>query len=562
MPDTLPPRAAPLFRTGPTGFLALVLCMVLVVAGYARPAVAGTDAGCASFGSSFTPQPIDGNGTGLRVGCARDAGSLRSLAASDSDLVATIDFKITERPDQFRQQMDQLVATTRTDMAQGRSLSQAMTLRAQRDSVGFAPIDDSVRFDGNLQVVGDSIVVVVPAGQIGTAGFWGPFWKKFVTGLVVFATAVVIGGLCLLAFNVGAAAAGPVCGAVAGGFSAGVGELVSTALDGKPIDKDAWGAAVGAGIAGLITGAFGGAAASYLSTGSRSLIASIQATLRRYALAFDLFQAPLNYLSSWLTPDMAQLVNEAFRRATRGVGVAQLRVMPLGDSITFGAASSDGSGYLARFQEWAARDSQVQLVGSQRSGPANLANEGHSGRLISDIAGLVDSALVTYQPNVVLLHIGTNDMNNNVDPGNAPARLGSLIDQIFRTAPGVALVVSTIVPAANAATQGRIATYNAAIRGVVSSRQQAGRHVTLVDTNAVTIANLADGLHPNDRGYGKMAISFYQGVLTAADAGWIRPPGSGNPGCGDSAGRWIDRGQVAAGVGAAGSQVVFADING
>jgi FG-GAP-like repeat len=80
--------------------------------------------------------------------------------------------------------------------------------------------------------------------------------------------------------------------------------------------------------------------------------------------------------------------------------------------------------------------------------------------------------------------------------------------------------------------------------------------------NAVTTANLADGLHPNDRGYQKMAIAFYDGLLNAADAGWIRPPGSENTTCDDFPGRWIDRGQVAAGVGATGFQIDFADING
>lgn len=83
----------------------------------------------------------------------------------------------------------------------------------------------------------------------------------------------------------------------------------------------------------------------------------------------------------------------------------------------------------------------------------------------------------------MLLHIGTYDMNNNVDPGGAPTRLGSLIDQIFRAAPGVTLVVSTIVPATNAETQRRIAAYNQAIPGVVAARQQAGKQVKLVDMN-------------------------------------------------------------------------------
>ncbi|GAA4965861.1 hypothetical protein GCM10023238_36950 [Streptomyces heliomycini] len=50
------------------------------------------------------------------------------------------------------------------------------------------------------------------------------------------------------------------------------------------------------------------------------------------------------------------------------------------------------------------QDRKVEYVGSQRSGPAlsPVANEGHPGWLIKDIAGIADSVLTTYRPNVVL----------------------------------------------------------------------------------------------------------------------------------------------------------------
>ncbi|MFI1422275.1 RICIN domain-containing protein [Streptomyces sp. NPDC020731] len=36
--------------------------------------------------------------------------------------------------------------------------------------------------------------------------------------------------------------------------------------------------------------------------------------------------------------------------------------------------------------------------------------------------------------------------------------------------------------------------------------------------------DLADGLHPNDAGYRKMAAAFYDGILAAETAGWIGEP--------------------------------------
>jgi lysophospholipase L1-like esterase len=508
------------------GIPVLSLILTLAVAGYVRPVAAaaaatGTDSGCSSFGSSFASQPIDGDGTGLRVGCARDSGNLRSLAGNDSDFVAAIDFKITQRPDQFHDAMNKVVDDTRADLARGMSLSQSLTLRVQRDNVGFSSLSDDVKFGGTIQASGDSLVIVVPAGDIGTAGFWTGFWKKVVTGAVVMASAVVIAGLCLLAFNVGAPAAAPVCGAVSSALSAGIGELVSAALDNKPIDREVWGNAVGSALAGAVAGAFLGALAQYFSAGSRLLIASLQETLRRYAAVFGNWKAPLEFLGNLMTSDAAVAIDHELQRIAHGVGSAHLKVMAMGDQITSGAGSSDGSGYLAKFKDLAAQGSSVELVGSQHSGPSALANEGFSGSTIAGVESVTDSALATYQPDVVLLHVGTVDMNNDIDPGDAASHLGDLIDLIFRTRPGVSLVVSTLVPSADEPTQAKIDAYNAAIPGVVATRQQAGKHVKLVSMNAVTTANLADGMDPNDRGYQKMATSFYRGVITEADAGWF-----------------------------------------
>lgn len=134
------------------------------------------------------------------------------------------------------------------------------------------------------------------------------------------------------------------------------------------------------------------------------MIVSAQVTLRRYEAIFDNWRAPLDFLANLLNPNISQAIVDTVARLVRGVGPRQLRVMPLGDSITYGVASLDGSGYLARFRDWALGSQRppgllgkprIVLVGSQRSGPAALANEGHSGWTIGDVAGIADSALVT-----------------------------------------------------------------------------------------------------------------------------------------------------------------------
>jgi lysophospholipase L1-like esterase len=148
-------------------------------------------------------------------------------------------------------------------------------------------------------------------------------------------------------------------------------------------------------------------------------------------------------------------------------------------------------------------------------------NEGHNGAMISEIATYANYSL-PMRPNVVLLHAGTNDMNQPNDPDNAPARLGSLIDQIVNACPDAAVLVAQIIPAANSDTMARIKTFNAAIPDVVAERASAGKKVMVVDfSNVLQTKDLIDGLHPTDDGYNKLANAWYTGINKAGHNGLI-----------------------------------------
>ncbi|MFF7729283.1 FG-GAP-like repeat-containing protein [Streptomyces sp. NPDC008001] len=288
--------------------------------------------------------------------------------------------------------------------------------------------------------------------------------------------------------------------------------------------------------------------------------------------------------------------------AGKSWNVPRLTVMPLGDSITYGAGSSTESGY--RGELWnrlASHTDHLDFVGSVQNGKLpDLDHEGHWGWKIGGLSSNIDRWLPAAQPNVVLLHIGTNDLNDNYHVDTAPRRLGDLIDKITSAAPDVTVLVSSLVPSTTADTQKRIEQFNAVVPQLVAERKAKGRHVGYVDMGAVTTSDLADDLHPKDSGYVKMAEAFYQGVARAAEDGWIQqrvdvkpaaprraaPPGDYrvdvdgdgkadylvvedngsvkawiNNG-GTDHGSWSGRGTFATGVGAPGSKVRFADING
>ena len=202
---------------------------------------------------------------------------------------------------------------------------------------------------------------------------------------------------------------------------------------------------------------------------------------------------------------------------------APVRVMPLGASITWGTASSDGNGYREELRKRLAEAGvTVDYVGSQQSGTmADRDNEGHPGFRIDQIAAQADAWLAAAQPDVVLVNAGTNDTIQNYDLPNAPARLNALIDQIAAARPSASIVVSTLVPSRNATNNGRVQAFNAQVPGIVQRQAGAGHHVSLVDLNStLTSADIgSDEIHPTDAGYVKLANLWHAALRPVLGAG-------------------------------------------
>lgn len=218
---------------------------------------------------------------------------------------------------------------------------------------------------------------------------------------------------------------------------------------------------------------------------------------------------------------------------------APCRVMPLGDSITFGQNSSTGGGYrVGLFRRAQSAHQLLTFVGSQSSGPDAVdgapfskANEGHPGWTIGDdneqsrpgLYHSVGGALSDAKPNIVLLHIGTNDIIFETDWPQMNARLEALLDRIQQNAPHALLVVAKIIPvagkppfddAANRQTQ----AFNAGVDATVAKRRAQGENIATVDmwTPFATSANYGalagDGWHPSDAGYDVMAKVWHDAI--------------------------------------------------
>jgi len=207
-----------------------------------------------------------------------------------------------------------------------------------------------------------------------------------------------------------------------------------------------------------------------------------------------------------------------------------LRIMPLGDSITAGFRSTTADGYRGPLAtSLAGQVGAVDFVGSQIDGSMlDPDNEGHFMYRIDQIAGLATGVLNNYKPNLVLLDAGINDLGQGYNVSTAPARLASLIDQILAAEPDATVLVAQLIVNTDAIVEPERETFNSKLPAIVQARAGAGKHVALVDMSALTTADLFDGLHPNDTGYQLMANAWDASIQQAIANRWIADPVSGS----------------------------------
>ncbi len=260
-----------------------------------------------------------------------------------------------------------------------------------------------------------------------------------------------------------------------------------------------------------------------------------------------------------------------------------IRIGSLGSSSVEGHKSPDGSGFrgwlYAAITGAAAiviggvlllkrSPENIEFVGSRKNGSmADPDHDGVGGDVIDQVARRAACSIPKYRPNVVLLMAGGNDvLQNKVD--GAVDRLGKLVDQILRDAPETTVLVAGVQPLQeDEAAKAGAATFNAQLPAMVEDRQNAGKHVVLVDLGALTAADIGpDMIHMTDAGYKKTAEAFHIALGQAERAGWVNHPvtpgkvpagcdavlgGGGNNGGGtseaayDDDSRWAHRGLIA-----------------
>ena len=203
-----------------------------------------------------------------------------------------------------------------------------------------------------------------------------------------------------------------------------------------------------------------------------------------------------------------------------------IKIMPLGDSITYDNRVSDlvdprptsirtaYRNYLWYMLNDAAYP--ADFVGSRSAGqavtpPFDTDNEGHPGWSSYDIAEKVYSYMINSTPNIVLLHIGTNDHQTSIAGVENILKEIDIYEQ--QTGQNVRVIVALIIDRKDGDRTIRI--FNENLQALVTSRLLDGDNIALVDMYEGAGMNgedYADNTHPNNNGYKKMATVWYNGI--------------------------------------------------
>lgn len=247
-----------------------------------------------------------------------------------------------------------------------------------------------------------------------------------------------------------------------------------------------------------------------------------------------------------------------------------LRIMALGNSLTVGENGEPnpalqlppeqligyryGLKYLLQ-----AGGYNVDFVGSQSNGAVFFSDNQHAGiggsrdqyveRLLIDgydqrngvqILTPPRYYLDVYNPDIILLHVGTNDVTHETDliSNQRVSAILDLIDQYeIRSGKAVtvflALIINRRLPCVAGSGCQTTKDWNAFLRNMAQARINNGDKIVIVDmendagiiyTNEDFYANDPDGLHLNSNGYGKMAALWYDHIVNNVNTAPVIDP--------------------------------------
>ncbi|MEN0067024.1 MAG: SGNH/GDSL hydrolase family protein [Myxococcota bacterium] len=202
-----------------------------------------------------------------------------------------------------------------------------------------------------------------------------------------------------------------------------------------------------------------------------------------------------------------------------------LQILPLGDSITVGGPFTYRYALHNLLSE---AELSFGFVGSDDWVDLDLYpadgwdrdHEGHGGWTTGDIDDELETFLAGYTPDVVLVHLGTNDasdvVNNGASLRTSEAAMTSIVEKLRADNPSVAIYLAQIIPfeTSNVELNETVDDWNQRLAQLSSGLDTSSSPISLVDMNTgFGDADLNDGVHPNEQGAARMAQAWAEALL-------------------------------------------------
>ena len=201
------------------------------------------------------------------------------------------------------------------------------------------------------------------------------------------------------------------------------------------------------------------------------------------------------------------------------------RIMAAGDSITHGVTRGSAASYRKPFIALLEANScQFAMTGSQTGNHFHNTfvspHEGYSGHTAdhmlngrNDSAGNnngIRASVGRYQPHVVLLHIGSNDMRLGQNIGETVGEIGQIISTALASDSAPMVLVANVIPwYSNAATRTSVASLGDQIETYVARLNNPRVKLVDVRTGYRPSMMLEDMVHPNSTGEKHIADRFF-----------------------------------------------------
>jgi hypothetical protein len=160
-------------------------------------------------------------------------------------------------------------------------------------------------------------------------------------------------------------------------------------------------------------------------------------------------------------------------------------------------------------------------------------NDGHWGYLVTEVGsgnykrpqeGTIEQWLTKSNPDVAIIHFGTDDAWNNIAPSRVTDAFTTILTKMRQNNPKIYVIISQIINLQPRGThvacpdcQQRVQGLNAAIAQWAPAHSTADSKIVVVDqfTGFVPATDTDDGVHPNSNGNAKMAAKFLNPVKEA-----------------------------------------------